>query len=504
MKLNRSFIQALGVLAVSVLITLSAKANQTPNIVYILADDMGYGDVAFLNKGSLIPTPNIDRIGREGIHFTDAHSGSAVCTPTRYGILTGRYSWRTHLKRGVLYGYGRHLIEPSRVTVASLLKARGYNTACIGKWHLGMDMPATDGLPMGHDAPNLNTLQYIGNVDWRGRIENGPNALGFDYFFGISASLDMHPYIYIENDRFVGEATAMKDFMPEWSRMGPAEPDLEAVDILPDFTSKTVSFIEKQTSAKPFFVYMPLAAPHTPIVPSEEYQGVSGVTPYADFTMQVDATVGAVLDTLDRKGFTENTIVIFTADNGCSPTPGRKLLAKGHRSSHIFRGFKADVFEGGHRIPFLAKWPGRIEAGSASHQTICLTDLLATCASITSATLPENAGEDSYNILPALLGEGAGGPIREATVHHSANGTFAIRRGPWKLILAGGSGGWSQPTPAEAQAQNLPPVQLYNLEADIAETTNLYQERSDIVAELTRLLDKYKTDTRSAPIIRRQ
>ena len=476
---RRDFLRAAGAAACLTLpgcITTSPEAiSSPPNIVYILADDMGYGDVSALNPDSKIKTPNIDRLAKEGMYFTDAHSGSAVCTPTRYGILTGRYCWRSSLKKGVLNGNSPHLIEEGRMTVASFLKQHGYNTACIGKWHLGMDMP-----------------KKADGVDWKGKIENGPTAKGFEHFYGIAASLDMPPYIYIENDRFVGECTTTKAFF----RKGPAHPDFEAVDVLPTISRKATEFIDRQSAKAPFFAYVPLTSPHTPILPSPEYQGKSGLNKYGDFCIQTDAVVGEILNALEKKGLKDNTMVIFTSDNGCSPSANfAELETFGHDPGYVFRGHKADIFEGGHRIPFLVRWPGKVKAGSHSDETVCLTDLFATAAAITGSKLPDDAGEDSCSILPALLGERLSGPIREATVHHSINGSFSIRRGKWKLEMCPDSGGWSDPKPG--RAQGLPPVQLYDLANDIGETTNLQDKHPEVVKELTDLLEKYKKDGRS-------
>ena len=503
---RRDFLKAAGVGAAALSMPWSLRtafaAGTRPNIVYILADDMGYGDLSCLNKDSRIPTPNIDYIARGGIHFTDAHSGSSLCTPTRYGILTGQYAWRTRLKYGVTWGYSPHLVEPERMTVASLLKGQGYNTACIGKWHLGMDMPIKEGKPLAETGVNVDTRRFIADVDWQGTIRNGPLSIGFDYFHGISASLDMYPFIYIQNDRFVGECTTEKDFlMFDGKNKGPAHKDFDAVDVLPEITRQTVQYIDRQSAEKPFFIYMPLTAPHIPIVPSKAFQGKSSLGPYGDFCLQVDDTVGRVLNALDRKGLADNTIVVFTADNGCAPYIGvDKMIEKGHYPSYVYRGYKADIFEGGHRIPFLVRWPGKIKAGTSSDETVCLTDLLATCAAIAGTKLPPSAGEDSYNILPALLGKPRNGPIREATVHHAGDGSFSIRKGRWKLELCPGSGGWSRPTQVEARKKNLPPIQLYDLEKDIAETKNICEKHPDIVADLTSLLEKYRKDGRSAPL----
>jgi len=503
---RRDFLRTIGAgtasLSMPWMLNAAFAGTGRPNIVYILADDMGYGDISGLNSDSRIPTPNIDRIANEGIHFTDAHSGSALCTPTRYGILTGQYAWRTRLKYGVTWGYSPHLIDPERMTVASLLKHRGYHTACFGKWHLGMDMPIKGGRPLADAGVNVDTRGFVADVDWKGTIRNGPLSIGFDTFYGISASLDMHPFIWIRNDGFVGECTTEKDFlMFDGKNKGPAKADFEAVDVLPEITRQTVAHIEKQSVDKPFFIYMPLTAPHIPIVPSKPFQGKNRLGPYGDFCLQVDDTVGQVLNALDRKGLSGNTIVIFTADNGCAPYIGvDKMIEKGHYPSYVYRGYKSDIFEGGHRIPFLVRWPGKIKTGTSSDETICLTDLLATCAAVVGADMPPNAGEDSYNILPALLGKSQPKPIREATVHHAGDGSFSIRKGKWKLELCPGSGGWSPPTHAEAHRKGLPAIQLYNLENDIAETTNVYDKHPGVVTELKALLEKYKKDGRSAPL----
>lgn len=492
---RRGFLRAMAaggaVLAAPQLLTAAAAAQDKPNIIYILADDLGYGDVSSLNKNSKIKTTHLDRLAGGGIVFTDAHSGSAVCTPTRYGVLTGRYCWRSRLKKGVLNGYSEHLIEDGRMTVASLLKKHGYATACVGKWHLGMDWPKNGERPS--------------DVDFTQPVQKGPLTNGFDYFFGISASLDMPPYVYVENDKVTAlpnRETENKDSKGFWRR-GPTGADFTHAEVLPTLTRKTVDFIDRQVAqnpGRPFFIYFALPAPHTPILPTKEFQGKSGTNAYGDFVLQVDWTVGQVLAALKRHGIETNTLVMFASDNGCSPRADFKELARfKHNPSYHFRGYKADIFEGGHRIPFIARWPGKIKAGTGSDETTCLTDLMATCAAIVGDELPDNAGEDSYNILPAMLGETHGKPIREATVHHSINGSFAIRQGKWKLELCPGSGGWSSPRPNEAKKLGLPPVQLYDLETDVGETTNVYRDHPEVVEHLTKLLEQYKRKGRSAP-----
>jgi len=497
-------------LGVSLVATLAATRESHPNIIYILCDDLGYGDVRCFNPAGKILTPNIDRLASQGMIFTDAHSSSAVCTPTRYGIMTGRYNWRSRLKSGVLGGMSPPLIEPGRLTVPALLKQHGYHTAAIGKWHLGMDWT------LKPDAPPFGDSIEKGEDGWRvdftKPIRNGPNSVGFDYYFGISASLDMVPYTFIENDRVVTMPTEDKSFPMMLgrtngaTRKGPAATDFEAEDVLPELTRKAVNYIEQRASAarsgQPFFLYLPLAAPHTPIAPTKEWQGKSGLNPYADFVMQVDEEVGKVFAALDKNGLTQSTLLIFTSDNGCSPQADfPALLAKGHDPSGEFRGTKADIFEGGHRVPFIARWPDKIRAGSTSDQLICLNDLMATCADILGTNLPGNAGEDSISMLPALLGK-AKSPSREALVHHSINGSFAIREKNWKLVLGPDSGGWSAPRPGSADARQLPAIQLYDLSKDIGETTNAQEAHPEVVARLTKLLEKYVTDGRSTPVAR--
>jgi arylsulfatase A len=465
-----------------------------PNIVYILADDLGYGDVHCFNPRSKIPTPNLDRLAAQGRKFSDAHSGSSVCTPTRYGILTGRYAWRSRLKSGVLGGYSPHLIEPGRLTVPELLARHGYRTACFGKWHLGLDWPGA-GPEIANDL--VEPKGDLRRVDYAAKIAHGPTTLGFQTFFGISASLDMPPYIFIRDDHCVGLPTAEKTYI----RKGPAEPDFEGACVLPTLLGRAIEYVDEQANGNkaPFFLYVPLTAPHTPILPAKSFQGQSNLGPYGDFVIQVDDAVGQVVVALERNNLADNTLIIVTSDNGCSPMVDFPALAKkGHHPSGPLRGHKADIFEGGHRIPFIARWPGKIPAGTSCDDTICLTDLLATCAAVVGEKLPDDAGEDSMNLLPSLLGT-ARDPVREATIHHSVNGSFAIRQGGWKLALCADSGGWSDPKPGSLTAKGLPPVQLFDLSRDIGETRNVERQHPEIVVRLTRLLERYVAEGRSTP-----
>lgn len=488
------------------LLAASASAAERPNLIYILADDMGYGDVAHLNPAGKIPTPHLDRLAREGMTFTDAHSPSSVCTPTRYGVLTGRYAWRSKLKRGVLGGISPRLIEENRMTVASFLKKNGYHTACIGKWHLGLDWHILEGKnvnPLGIENP-----QQGWNVDYSKPFANGPVTLGFDKFSGISASLDMIPYTWLEQDRVATVPDHDGDFpwfhgRDKRTRRGPTATGFDAADVLGGLAGRSITYLTERAAdaraGKPFFLYLPLASPHTPIVPTAAWQGKSGINAYADFVMETDAAVGSILEALDKLELTANTLIIFTADNGCSPEADFPELAKsGHHPGGRFRGHKADLFEGGHRVPFLARWPAKVAAGSTYPHPVCLTDLFATCASIIDAGVPDDAAEDSFDLLPALTGATTK-PVRESVIHHSINGSFAIREGKWKLLLCPDSGGWSVPKPDSPEAASLPPIQLYNLEADPGERLNLAEAQPETVARLLAILERDVARGRSTP-----
>ncbi len=478
----------LGLLAAGML-----YADTKPNIVFILADDLGYGDVHCLNpERGRISTPHMDKVAAEGLTFTDAHTTSSVCTPTRYGIMTGRYNWRSKLQVHVLDGYGLPLIPTTRMTVASFLKQNGYTTAMIGKWHLGLEIATTDGKPakpagglkqkMGKGAFDPAELS---NIDWKGTIKGGPVDLGFDSWFGITASLDFPPYVWIRDRNWVGEGTHAKAFR----RPGPATEDFEAIDVLDRLAEESVKFISEYKSAKPFFAYIPLPSPHTPIVPSKKWQGKSGIGKYGDFVMQTDDLVGQVVKALEDKGISENTILIVTSDNGCSKAANFKEL-EGHEhfaSAHM-RGSKADIWDGGHRVPFLVKWPAMVEAGRVSDELVCQVDLLATCAELVGRELPDNAGEDSESILPVFKGE-APDFSRKGLIHHSVSGHFAYRQGDWKLCLAYGSGGWTAPNEKKAKADGAPAAQLYNLKDDPGETTNLYASHPEVAERLLKQLE---------------
>lgn len=474
--------------------------EKLPNIIYVLADDLGYGDINTFNPDGKIKTPHIDQLASDGMKFTDAHTSSAVCTPTRYGILTGRYNWRSNLKQGVLTGVSKALVPNSRTTVASLLKRAGYNTGFIGKWHLGWDWALKEGDSVAGTGWNATDFA---NIDFSKSITNGPKDLGFDYSYGHSGSLDMAPYVYVENGMptSVPSKVTVDKGKYTWWREGPTGDDFRHDDVTPNFFRKSFDFIRKESgSEKPFFLYLALPSPHTPILPTGDWLGKSGLNPYADFVMQIDDFMGTLLATLKETGVSENTLVIFTSDNGCSPEADFQLLGeKGHDPSAIFRGHKADIFEGGHRVPFIVRWPSKIERGMVSKETICTTDLLATCADLIDTELKENEGEDSFSLLPLLFEESKMEYKREFTIHSSIDGSFAIRRGNYKLIMAPGSGGWSFPKPTDPEIKSLPPSQLYDLSLDPEEQNNLDTDKPEIVDELKRVLWETIENGRSTP-----
>jgi arylsulfatase A-like enzyme len=454
--------------------------GRPPNVVVILADDLGYGDPGCYNPSSKIPTPNIDRLAAQGMRFTDAHSPSSVCTPTRYGLLTGRYSWRTRLKSGVLLGYGTMLIEPRRPTIASFLREVGYATGGFGKWHLGLG--AGD------------------RTDYAQPLRPGPITAGFETYFGIPSSLDFPPYLFFDGDRPVEAPTATigaskehRDGGVGFWRAGAISPGFKHEDVLPKITERAEEFVRAQDGRRPFFLYLPLSSPHTPWVPVPEFRGKSGAGWYGDFVAATDASVGRILRTLDQKGFSKNTLVIVTSDNG-GHWLASDIARWGHRSNAEWRGQKADIWEGGHRVPFIARWPGRVKSGARCGETICLTDLFATLCEITGFGIPADAAEDSFSILPLLRGETE--PIRDAIVHHSGDGLFAIRAGRWKLVEGLGSGGFTAPN-SEQPKPGGPAGQLYDLEADPREERNLYLEKPAEAARLSALLNRYRDEGRS-------
>jgi len=462
-------------------------AETRPNIVFILADDMGYGDPHCFNPDSKIPTPNIDRLASQGMRFTDAHAAGAVCVPSRYALLTGRYPFRNH---GIKNPAKGALIEPARPTIATVMRERGYATGAIGKWHLGFD---------GGD-----------HFDSAGPLRGGPIDHGFDTFFGQHASLDIPPYFFIDQDHCVEIPTGSiaGHNSPDWSpiqgafwRAGKIAPSFKHIDVLPTYTHKAVEYLEARgkagASGKPFFFYIAFTAPHTPWLPMERFRGKSMGGLYGDFVAQVDDAVGQVLTAIDRAGLADNTLVIFTSDNGPVWYP-EDVKKFGHSAAGPWRGMKGDIWEAGHRMPFIARWPGKIAAGSQSDQTTCFTDMMATFASASGKPLAPGVGEDSYDLLPLMMGRKITGSLREATVMESSQGVLAIRQGDWKLIPHLGSGGFTRPATIRPKPGE-PIGQLYNLAEDPGEMNNLYDRKPEIVQRLKALLEKYQRE----PSVRR-
>lgn len=474
-----------------------------PNIVIILADDLGYGDLGCYNKDSKIPTPNLDRLARQGRRFTDSHTPSAVCSPTRYGLLTGRYPFRSPLKKGVVNPWGAPIIEPGRLTMPEMLRRLGYRTACIGKWHLGWNWATKDGKAPASGKDSLS------NVDFTKPITNGPTTRGFDYYFGTDVP-NFPPYCFIENDRTVGIPSAPS--RPEFNRPGPMLPGWQWVDVLPELSRRSVKYIEesaKRSPQTPFFLYVPLTSPHYPVIPSKEFQGKSKADDYGDFVVQTDAVVGAILRALDQSGLAEDTIVIFTSDNGPEVAGEvgigayERLRRFGHASMGIFRGVKRDLWEGGHRVPFIVRWPGKVQPGSTSDQTIAHSDLMATFAAIVKTPLPNDTAEDSVDISPAFRGETV---KREGLVYAGSSGKLAIRQGDWVLIAAasGQENSKASGEPAwfrkeRGYVDHKQPYELYNLREDPTQKTNRYAEEMKRGQAMLAVLARFQSDGRSVP-----
>ena len=456
-----------------------------PNIVLILADDLGYGDLSSYNAKAKFQTSHLDQLASQGMRFTDAHAPSAVCTPTRYSILTGRYAWRSRLKEWVLWEWDSPLIESELTTMPEFLQQQGYHTAAVGKWHLGWHWPTKDSLA----AKEVNGE----NVDYEQPIKGGPLEHGFDYYFGDDVP-NFPPYTFIENDRVITEPTVYKpDSM--FGKPGKMARGWKLERVMPEITSKAVSYIQARAEQEqPFFLYFALTAPHTPIVPIEDFKGKSTVGPYGDFVLEVDWTVGQIMQSLEQSGQFENTLIIFTSDNGSpardgsdqSGPVGSVIANYDHYPNGKLRGLKADIWEGGHRVPFILSWPDRIEAGSVNDYPVSSIDIYQTVSAISDQPFPgdESAKRDSQNLLPLLQGL-EDGKIRERVlIHHSGAGVFAVRQGPWKLILSDISGGFSDFNSPEGYGIETE-GQLYKLDEDVEEQHNLYDERRDKVEEMS-------------------
>jgi arylsulfatase A len=483
-------------LTLSILAIHHAAFSAHPNIVVILADDLGYGDVTCFHPQSKIKTPHLDQLAAQGAKFSDAHSPTAVCTPTRYAMLTGRYSWRTKLARGVLLGFEDPLISADRLTLPALLKKHGYHSACIGKWHLGWDWQVPQGMlpllyPQRGDSLEVTSAhREAWSAYFAKPVAGGPIARGFDSYFGVDVP-NLPPYGFIENDRLIGQPHAIKKAgvvknVGSTTTTGPAgviTADWKFDAIMPSLVTRAAGYISERAQTKePFFLYLPLTSPHFPVVPSKPFLGKSGLGDLGDFILETDAAVGQVMSALEKAGIAEDTLIFFTSDNGPASNSRDPLKEAVHDGSGGLRGHKGSVYEGGHRVPFIARWPGKITAGTTITEPITSACLLATCAELTGEKLPANAGEDSFSILPLLRGEKAATPTHPLIIHDSGASVFAIREGPWKLLFR-----------PDGQTE------LYNLETDLSEKINLAEQKPILVRQLKAKAQKAITTGRSNP-----
>ncbi len=481
--------------------------NTQPNIVIIYADDMGYGDLNCQNPGSKIPTPNLDNLASEGMRFTNAYSSSGISSPSRFALLTGMYHWRR--QHGIVGSFGKPFFKDSDITLPQVLKTKGYTTACIGKWHLGWDWEFKN-KPSGEVEQNGKIPKYYKpeDIDWSKPIKGGPLSRGFDYYFG-DETINFPPYAWIENDRVLEAPT--ESMLPNnigfkvkegsWEfRPGPRVKDWNPYEVLPTLTKKTVEWIKNRNENEPFFLYLALPSPHAPIIPNDEFDKKSKAGAYGDFVFQTDWVAGQVLKALKEKGLDENTIVIFSSDNGTEHYAWERAMKFGHFSMGNDRGLKRDVFEGGHHVPFIAKWPGKIKAGSVSSEVISQIDLMATFANIVGAELPEKAAPDSYDITPVLKGKKYKKPLREATVHNTNNLVWGIRKGDWLYI--------NSPTGKEKEMpESFKKLRgytdfnteglLFDMKNDPEQRVNLYEKYPERVKEMSQKLQEYRESERT-------
>lgn len=490
-----------------------------PNVIIILADDMGYGDVSGLNPQAKTYTPYLDFLLAHGLSFTQAHASASVCTPSRYGLLTGRYAFRSEKAARGISGFHSSVFQSDRATLAHVFEAAGYQTACIGKWHLGLDWATTNNQPVEYDQETGRS-----NVDFHQSVKNGPNDFGFDYSFIHPASLDMPPYLFIRNQTpIVDKVWTTQQIYPStldettaawdkkhtkegdvywrkgvWWRKGEIAQHFKVEECLSEIQSEGINFIKKQAMLQkleigsPFFLYLPLTGPHTPWLPEKKYQGKSSVGDYGDFVLNIDGFVGEIYQTLVEQGIEENTILIFTSDNGAY-WPEEEIALQGHESNWGSRGQKGDIWEGGHRVPFILYWPKQIATSRQHDELVSLTDLYATFKEMTGQTMHRNEGEDSFSFLSVLFGNKEA--TRHTMIHHSSRGMFAIRDREWKLIDGIGSGGFS---PSETEVKE-GEGQLYWISTDHIESNNYYQEKPTRVAELKEKLSQQKSAGRTRP-----
>jgi arylsulfatase A len=479
----------------------AAETSKPMNIVLLYADDLGYGDLGCYNKESKIPTPHLDRLASEGLRFTDAHSSSGICTPSRYAMLTGRHHWRDF--HGIDSGFDKPFFKPGQLTLPAMLKQRGYATACIGKWHLGWDWdsirkPGTPAKAKNHDA-----------FDWSKPFKGGPLDHGFDHYFGDNV-INFPPYTWIEDERVLAapditfKSTPQNTKEGNWEcREGPGRSDWDFYQVLPTLTKKGVEYIHsRKGKEEPFFLYFPLPSPHAPIVPTDEFDGKSKAGAYGDFVVQTDDSCGRLLQALRDAGLDGNTIVFFSADNGAEAYAYPRDEKFDHWSSAPLRGLKRDIYEGGHRVPTILKWPGATKGGTVTDALFAQIDLMATLAGYLDFKLPEASAEDSHDFFPWLGGQSAT-PPRTTMVHNTAKGNYAIRHGEWVLI-DGKTGAARQPPAAWMEKHQTPPygkqeIGLYHLKNDLGQRNNLAKKHPEKAAELKALLKSIREGTGTSP-----
>jgi len=490
----------------------AANAAKKPNVLILYADDLGFGDLTCYNSESKIPTPHLDQLAGEGIRFTDGHSSSGICTPSRYALLTGRHHWRDF--HGIVGPMGGSVFKPERLTLPEMLKTKGYHTAAIGKWHLGWDWNAIrkTGAPPRNgkgkngkkDGPRFDAY------DWSKSIPDGPLAHGFDHYFGDTV-INFPPYAWIEDDKLVKAPDTMMD-TSKWKKIkegnwecrpGPMCSDWDPYQNIPVTTQKGVDFIKAQAKTEqPFFLYFAYPAPHAPIIPNDAFDGKSKAGPYGDFVVETDDSIGQLLAALKESGQADNTVVIFSADNGPEHYAYARDKKYDHWSSKPLRGLKRDIYEGGHHVPFIIKYPSVTKAGTTCTSLVSQIDIMATVASIVGFDLPkENAAEDSHDLLPLL--KGTSKKVRNTHVHNTKPNQYAIRHNDWVLVAAKSgyvssrNSGWEKKHGYEIDEEQ--PVELYNLKNDIGQRHNIAEKHPEKVKELTALLQKIREQGYSAP-----
>jgi arylsulfatase A-like enzyme len=488
------------IISVFTTLTNCAKVeNKPPNIVIIYADDMGYGDLNCQNPDSKIPTPNLDKLASEGIRFTDAHSSSGICSPSRFALLTGMHHWRR--QHDIVNSFGKPFFNDSDVTLPHVLKQNGYTTACIGKWHLGWDWEFKNE-PFGEVMQWGSSRKFYNpeDIDWSKPIAGGPLERGFDYYFGDDV-INFPPYAWIENNRIFEAPTEVMDINNvgfetkegEWEfRPGPKVKGWNPYEVLPKLTEKAVEWVKNQSRNKPFFLYFALPSPHAPIIPNDDFLGKSAAGGYGDFMFQTDWVAGQILKVLEEKGFENNTIVIFSSDNGPEHYAFQRAEKYGHFSMGELRGLKRDVWEGGHRVPLIIKWPGHVKKGAVSDMLFSQIDLMATLTAALGIEIPENAATDSYNLLPGLLGEKTDLPVREVLIHNTFAKRWAVRKGPW-LYINDKTGQHTEMPESFKKIRGYTDFEtnglLFNLEKDPEQRVNLYEEYPERVREMEQLID---------------